>query len=118
MDTYKVLKAFGYSSGRCTNLMTNEYVVVQLQRTWSRDEHVLIYDKKMLLDTKKTAEDVKIQRIEIEYDTLMSINTTSLVFAEQKSWSSKGQDLGVLNFWVGRDPLGIKEEGDNKRQAE
>ena len=121
IDTYKVLKAFGYSRGRCTNLVTNEYVVVQLQETRSRDQHgfyVLIYDKKMLLDSKKTVDDVKIQRIEIKQDTLISINTTSLVFAEQKSWSSKGEDLGVLNFWLGRDPLGIKEAGGKERQAE
>ena len=121
IDTYKVLKAFGYSTGRCTNLVTNEYVVVQLQETRSRDQcgfYVLIYDRKMLLDSKKTAADVKIQRIEMEQDTLISINTTSLVFAENYSWSSKGQDFGVLNFWVGRDPLGIREEGDTDRQAE
>ena len=68
----------------------------------------------MLLDLKKTAEAVKIQRIEIEYNYLMSINTTSLLFAERKSWPSKGQDLGVLNFWVERDPVGLKEEGDKE----
>ena len=98
-----------------------KYAVVQFQETWSRGQHcyyILIYDKKMLQNYKKTAEDVKIQRIEIEYNYLMSINTTSLLFAERKSWPSKGQDLGVLNFWVERNPLGLKEEGDKDRQAE
>ena len=114
IDTHKVLKDFGNSRGRCTNLMTNEFVVVQLQETRSREQqdYILIYDKKMLLDSEKTAEDVKIQMIEIEHDTLISINTTSLIFAEQRSWSSTGRNLGVLNFWVERD---LREEGNEER---
>ena len=107
MDTYKVLKAFGSSRGRCVNLITNEYVVVQLQGMWGdQGDYVLIYDKKMLLDMKKTAEEVKVQRIEINrMGTLMGINRTSLVFAEYGLGWRRNQehvlDLSVLNFWVG-----------------
>ena len=38
-DTYKVLKTFRYSRWRYTNLMANEYAVVQFQETWSRGQH-------------------------------------------------------------------------------
>ena len=139
MDTYKVLKAFEYSRGRCKSLITNEYVVVQLQVQWLQaqgGDYILIYDKKMLLDVKKTAEEVEIQRIELnQQGTLMNINTTSLVFAKDDLWSWRrsqehpGLDLSVLNFWVGRETLGIqvqegreklaiKEEGEEARQTE
>ena len=123
MDTYKVLKAFGSSRGRCVNLITNEYVVVQLQGMWGdQGDYVLIYDKKMLLDMKKTAEEVKIQRIEINQERItMSINRTSLVFAEDGLYPRRNQELSVLNFWVGgREELDTKEdeEGDETGQAE
>ena len=127
MDTYKVLKAFGSSRGRCVNLITNEYVVVQLQGMWGdQGDYVLIYDKKMLLDMKKTAKEVKVQRIEINrMGTLMGINRTSLVFAEYGLGWRRNQehvlDLSVLNFWVGgKEELVTKEdeEGDETGQAE
>ena len=113
MDTYKALKAFGYSRGTCSQLTTNECAVVQLQSTRSTDQcgdYVLIYDKKMLLDPTKTAEDVKTQRIEINQETLMmSINTTSLVFVGNQPWRSN-VDLGVLNFWLERGTMGFQDE--------
>ena len=135
MDTYKVLKAFEPSRGRCKSLITNEHVVVQLQVQWGDQDgdYILVYDKKMLLDMKKTAEEVMIQRIEINQGTLMSINTTSLVFAEDSWWQDcqehGGLGLSMLNFWVGREKLGtqvqegreklsIKEEEYDPRQAE
>ena len=113
MDTYKALKAFGYSRGTCSQLTTNECAVVQLQSTRSTDQcgdYVLIYDKKMLLDPTKTAEDVKTQRIEINQESLMmSINTTSLVFVGNQPWRSN-VDLGVLNFWLERGTMGFQDE--------
>ena len=121
MDTYKVLKAFEYSKGRCNSLITNEYVVVQLQVQWGdQGDYVLIFDKKMLLDMKKTAEEVKIQRIEINQERItMSINRTSLVFAEDGLYWRRNQELSVLNFWVGgKEKLVTKEEGDETGQAE
>jgi len=129
METYKVLKAFEYSKGRCMNLITNEYVVVQLQRDQHLGIYVLIYDKKMLLDLNKTVEDVKMQRIQINHYirytqfTRMSINTTSLVFAQDTTWGQKveelpGLGLSVLNFWVGKEKVAIKEECDENGQAE
>ena len=130
METYKVLKAFDYSRGRCLNLITNQYVVVQLQfdNAGFHDDYVLIFDKKMLLDVNTTAEEVKIQKVEINQHSLnlMSINTTSLVFAKNTSWKpgpsgdwkNVGKDLSILNFWVERENMGRKEEEDESGQAE
>ena len=130
MDTFEVLKAFEYSRGDCLELISNEYVVVQLKRCWRNQEVyncVFIYDKKMLLDKKKIAEDVNIQRIEINRrDITISINRTNLVFAQSFSYLQRNQehdlDLSVLNFWVGgreeldiregREKLVFKKEGD------
>ena len=118
MDTFEVLKAFEYSRGDCVDLISNEYVVVQLKRCWRNQEVyncVFIYDKKTLLDTKKIAEDVNIQRIEINRRSItMSINRTNLVFAQKFSYLQRNQehdlDLSVLNFWVGgREELDIRE---------
>ena len=40
----------------------------------------------------------------------MSINTTSLIFSEEK-----GRDLRVLNFWIERETE-EEEEGDEKAE--
>ena len=76
----------------------------------------------MLLDVKKTAGEVKIQRIEInlQQGLLMSINRTSLIFAQNGWWRRNNQehDLSVLNFWVGREKQVAKEEGDETGQPE
>ena len=129
MSTYKELKAFGYRRGRCENLVTNKYVVVQLQSTTPNESnYILIYDRKTLLDPRKSAEDVKIQRIEINHEQLMSINTTSLVFAARELGGSD-VDLKVINFWLERDPVGFQDglgedvqksrgEEENKQVAE
>ena len=129
MSTYKELKAFGYRRGRCENLVTNKYVVVQLQSTTpDESNYILIYDRETLLDPWMSAEDVKIQRIEINHEQLMSINTTSLVFAARERRGSN-VDLKVLNFWLERDPVGFQDglgedeqksrgEDENKQVAE
>ena len=124
MDTFEVLKAFEYSRGDCVDLNSNEYVVVQLNKCWRNEVYkrkevyncVFIYDKKMLLDTKKIAEDVNIQRIEINRESItMSINRTNLVFAQRFDYLlQRNQEhdsyLCVLNFWVGgREELDIRE---------
>ena len=43
----------------------------------------------------------------------MSINNTSFVFSD-----NKGSDLLVLNFWVEKEKLAVKEEGLEHDQAQ
>ena len=120
MESYEKLKAFDEEKGRCCNLITNEYVVAQYAVERGAPAYVLLYDKKTLLNPKTTVEEVRTQRIEIQFPTWaiprMSINTTTLVFAV-----SRGQnvwDLRVLNFWVEREALGVNEDRHENDQAE
>ena len=105
MESYEELKTFERSSGVCSNLESNKYVVAHLLNSWSpKTFSVVLYDKKTLLDPDKTTGEVLTQRIELpgtESSWGMSINTTSLVVHEKE-----GSDLRKLDFWVG---IGNKE---------
>ena len=110
MESYQELKAFERSSGVCSNLESNKYVVVHLLNScWSPETFsVVLYDKKTLLDPHKTTEEVLTQRIELpstESSWGMSINTTSLVVNEKD-----GSDLRKLDFWVGNEELDVFSE--------
>ena len=110
MESYQELKAFERSSGVCSNLESNKYVVAHLLNScWSPETFsVLLYDKKTLLDPDKTTEEVLTQRMELpstESSWRMSINTTSLVLNEKE-----GSDLRKLDFWVGNEELDVFSE--------
>ena len=60
------------------------------------------------MNPNKSAEDVTTHRIEMRRDTpLMSINTTSLVFARDGG-------LGVLNFWLERETHYFRDEEEEE----
>ena len=109
MESYEELKTFERSSGVCSNLESNKYVVAHLLNSWSpKTFSVVLYDKKTLLDPDKTTGEVLTQRIELpgtESSWGMSINTTSLVVHEKE-----GSDLRKLDFWVGNEELDVFSE--------
>ena len=118
MESYQELKAFERSSGVCSNLESNKYVVVHLLNSWSpKTFHVVLYDKKNLLDPLKTPlGEALTQRIELpstENSWRMSINTTSLVLHEKE-----GSDLRKLDFWVDNEELNVfsKERGQEAKK--
>ena len=117
MESYQELKAFERSSGVCSNLESNKYVVAHLLSSWSPETFsVVLYDKKTLLDPLKTPGEVLTQRIELpstENSWRMSINTTSLVLHEKE-----GSDLRKLDFWVGNEELNVfsKERGQEAKK--
>ena len=117
MESYQELKAFERSSGVCSNLESNKYVVAHLLNSWSPETFsVVLYDKKTLLDPLKTTGEVLTQRIELpstENSWRMSINTTSLVLHEKE-----GSDLRKLDFWVGNEELDVfsKERGQEAKK--
>ena len=109
MESYEELKTFERSSGVCSNLESNKYVVAHLLNSRSPETfHVVLYYKKTLLDPLKTTGEVLTQRIELPSTTSrwrMSINTTSLVLNEKE-----GSDLRKLDFWVGNEELDVFSE--------
>ena len=70
----------------------------------------------MLLNPSIPPEAIKTQEISINLSSYMSISRSSIVFSS----ASEGQEgaLYVMNFWLERNQLDVKEHSENGQEAQ